>query len=138
MSIEAAEGGLPWGLAVWRCSVAHSSCENASYGTGTAVANLYRFMGHNKPNDIPTDTHILTYYYNPGNSVWLSILVLSVCQELSLRLSLTQHTRKNSPYFHFFLMQSLPQVMLSDICGGTLFSHFSFIQPTLCASHAAT
>lgn len=133
MSEWAQRRGLPWGLAVWRCSAAHSSCENASDGTGTAVASLYRFMGHNKPNDILTNAHILTYYYNPCSLVWLSVFVLSVCQELSVCLYLIQCTWENSPYFPFFPVQ----VPLPDICGGTPFSLFSFIQPTLCASHAA-
>lgn len=64
----------------------------------------------------------------------LSLFCLSVRNFLSVCLYLVQHTWENSPYFPFFPVQ----VLLPDICGGTPFSLFSFIQPTRCASHAAT
>ncbi len=85
-----------------------------------------------------THIHLHTYYSNPGNSVWLSVLVLSVCQEQSLCLSFFD-TWKISPYLALFLMQSLSQVKLPSICEDIIFfSYFSFIQPTLSASHTAT
>lgn len=91
VSIQAGGGGSSRGTRrVWHCSAAHSSCENASDGTGTAVANLYRFVGHDKRYDIPTDTHELTFSCNPGNRVWPS------CVCLSGMICLTRHRQKQN------------------------------------------
>lgn len=88
--------GTRW---AWHCSAAHSSGENASDGTGTAVANLYRFVGHDKRYDIPTDTHELTFSCDPGNRVWPS------CVCLSGMICLTRNRQKQNihpePHLYF-------------------------------------
>lgn len=91
--------GLPWGPAVWRCGATHSSWENTSDGTTTAVANIYRFVGFNKPydNGRQTHTHLLRQ----------SLLHIVICL-LSFTQCRNMHPNCILPFFihtsHYFCL----------------------------------